>query len=743
MIYRSMVAFWRGDTMNSGHFKGQNAASFMRRDNTLSARFWQNALAATLAGERDRWALWCPVFFGVGIAAYFSLPIEPPLLPLMLCSVLAGLMTGVAHWMGAPRLSGILILLLFALFGLTYSVWKTQSVAAPVLERAQVFPGMSGRVTAVETFPDGARIRLQDLDFGWRGRGNPSPDVVRIKLRAGAYPEIGDRVRLMARLSPPPRPSYPGAYDFARVAWFDRLGAVGFSLSDWEKVPRLSEPDVWEIAHIAIQQTRMNVSAGLQAALPGIRGGVMAALLTGDRAAVPEPVLEDLRQSGLAHLLAISGLHIGMIALIVFATLRFLFALRESWARDLPIKKWAAFGALVASFGYLLLSGATVPTQRAFLMTGLVLVAVLTDRQAISMRLVAFAAMVVLLIAPQGLIGPSFQLSFAAVIALVAVYESYRFGGGKQDGARGWSRKFVFYMAAVCLTTVIAGAATAPFAIHHFGRIAHYSVLANLIAVPIVTFWVMPMGLLSLLVMPFGLEAWPLAAAGWGIGAVLTIAHWVATLPGATGHLPPMTGWGLACVTLGGLWAAIWRQRWRYLGVPFVIVGLASPLSQPMPLVLFHETTDQAGIVWQGRLWVESTRRDKFTLSVWQEKTALPLGGDWQDLMALRETPLKCDPLGCSLNISLSDGRAGVFAFTQDPRAVAEDCLQADVTRLPIVPHPSLCRERAAITPADLYREGVHVIYDGKPTVAIETVEATRGHRPWTKSGLISQGSED
>ncbi|HBM13535.1 MAG TPA: hypothetical protein DD390_12645, partial [Rhodospirillaceae bacterium] len=167
MIYRSMVAFWRGDTMNSGHFKGQNAASFMRRDKTLSARFWQNALAATLAGERDRWALWCPVFFGVGIAAYFSLPIEPPLLPLMLCSVLAGLMTGVAHWMGAPRLSGILILLLFALFGLTYSVWKTQSVAAPVLERAQVFPGMSGRVTAVETFPDGARIRLQDLDFGW------------------------------------------------------------------------------------------------------------------------------------------------------------------------------------------------------------------------------------------------------------------------------------------------------------------------------------------------------------------------------------------------------------------------------------------------------------------------------------------------------------------------------------------------------------------------------------------------
>jgi competence protein ComEC len=509
---------------------------------------------------------------------------------------------------------------------------------------------------------------------------------------------------------------------------------------------------MWETAHIGIEQTRMDISKRLQTVLPGVPGGVMAALLTGDRAAVPEPVLEDLRQSGLAHLLAISGLHIGMIAFIVFATLRMMFALRESWARDRSIKKWAAAGALVASFGYLLLSGATVPTQRAFLMTGIVLIAVLMDRQAISMRLVAVAAMVVLLIAPEGLIGPSFQLSFAAVIALVAVYESYQLGkksrDGKNNGApQGWMQetgsKVVFYVAAVCLTTVIAGVATAPYAMHHFGRIAHYSVLANLAAIPIVTFWVMPLGLLSLLLMPLGLETWPMMAAGWGIEAVLAIAHWVASLPGAVGQLPPLTHWGLACVTLGGLWAAIWRQRWRFLGVPLVIAGLASPLSQPSPVVLLHETTDQAGIVWQGKIWVESTRRDKFTVSVWQEKTALPLGGDWEDLMALRETPLHCDPLGCSLTLTMGDGRIGVFAFSRDPRAVAEDCQRADVTRLPIVPHPSLCRERPAITPADLYRQGVHVIYDDAPRIHIQTVEAARGHRPWTKSGPSQADTAD
>jgi hypothetical protein len=160
-------------------------------------------------------------------------------------------------------------------------------------------------------------------------------------------------------------------------------------------------------------------------------------------------------------------------------------------------------------------------------------------------------------------------------------------------------------------------------------------------------------------------------------------------------------------------------------------------------VVLLHETTDQAGIVWQGKIWVESTRRDKFTVSVWQEKTALPLGGDWEDLMALRETPLHCDPLGCSLTLTMGDGRIGVFAFSRDPRAVAEDCQRADVTRLPIVPHPSLCRERPAITPADLYRQGVHVIYDDAPRIHIQTVEAARGHRPWTKSGPSQADTAD
>ncbi|MDF1748639.1 MAG: ComEC/Rec2 family competence protein [Alphaproteobacteria bacterium] len=729
--------------MDSGHFKGQSAALLLRRDEIISARFWRDALAVTLAAERERWALWTPVFFGMGIAVYFALPVETPLIGLVVGTGIAGLLVLLTHWMGAARLAGVFIFPLFAILGLTFVTWTTNRVAAPILERVQVYPGMSGLVTEVETFPDGARIRLESLDLGWRGRGRPTPEAVRVKLRSGAYPRIGDRVSLMARLSPPPRPSYPGAYDFARIAWFDRLGAVGFSLSDWKTVPRISNTGWWEVGLIAIEQMRMDISRGLKSALPGIQGGVMAALLTGDRAAVPEPVLEDLRQSGLAHLLAISGLHIGMVALIVFATLRLLMALRESWARDYPIKKWAAFGAMVASFGYLLLSGATVPTQRAFLMTGIVLVAVLTDRQAISMRLVAFAAMVVLLIAPDGLIGPSFQLSFAAVIALVAVYESYRFGAGERERVRGWVSKIGFYMAAVCLTTLIAGTATAPFAIHHFGRIAHYSVLANLLAIPIVTFWVMPLGLLSLLAMPLGLEAWPMTAAGYGIETVLQIAHWVATLPGAIGQLPPMTGWGLTCVTLGGLWVAIWRQRWRFLGVPFVLAGLTSPLTQPIPLVLLHETTDQAAIVWQGKLWVESTRRDKFTLSVWAEKTALPIGGNWKDLMALRETPLHCDPLGCILNIQLQDGRAGTIAFTRDPRAVAEDCLFADVTRLPIVPHPSLCRERPAITPADLYRQGVHVIYDGQPHLVVKTVEAARGHRPWTKAGIESSRDTD
>ena len=690
------------------------------------------AVAAMAEADRERWALWLPVLFGSGVALYFLLPFEPARLPGLITLVACLVLALLAQRLGRA-LAAVLLLSPAALdAGLLAAGWRSDWAAAPVLERPAVISGLSGRVAEVERFPDGPRVRLEALDArrGWRD----APHAVRVKLRAGPVPVLGGRIRLMAKLSPPSRPAFPGAYDFARAAWFEQLGGVGFALSDWRSIPSRAPPGWLDRVELALERVRQTVGEAVQADLPGPPGAVAVALLTGERSGVPEAVLEHLRRSGLAHLLAISGLHIGMVAAIVFVSVRALLALRESWARDRPIKKWAASAALLAIFCYLLLVGATVPTQRAVMMTGLVLLAILTDRQAISMRLVAMAAAVVLLLAPEALIGASFQLSFAAVVALVAVYESFRPVGSWLGEGRGWTRRVVFYLAAVCLTTVIAGAATAPFAVHHFGRISQYSVPANLAAVPIVTFWVMPWGLVALLLLPLGLHGLALEPMSWGIEAVLGIAAAVSDLPGAVGRLPPMTGWGLACVAIGGLWAAIWRQRWRWAGVPLVLAGLASPLSQPVPLAVLHGKGNQAALVWNGALWIEAPRRDRFVQSIWEEKTALPIAGGWDDLAREAGAPIRCDPLSCLVTWRHEPGTETVLALPRDPRAVPEDCRRAQVVRLPIVPHPGLCRRTTAVNPADLARRGTHVLYAGPSgSVRIETVQYRRGDRPWVR----------
>ena len=687
------------------------------------------ALSETVAAERERWALWAPVFLAAGVVVYFLLPMEPDI-RLSLGAVGTAALIGVLLWhFVSPGAAAGAILVAIAATGSVIASWETQRSAAPVLDRAGFYRGLTGRVVAVEKFRDGARVRLEMLD--WRRNTDAMPYAVRVKLRAGPVPDVGVRIRLSARLSPPPRPSYPGAYDFARAAWFDRLGGVGFALSTWREVPRISAPSDYDRVKLAVSRFRDDVSDRLRSALPGQGGGVAAAMLAGDRSGLEEAVLENLRLSGLAHLLAISGLHIGMVAMIVFGTLRTGFSLREAWARDRPIKKWAALGAILGAAGYLVLSGATVPTQRAFLMTGIVLLAVLTDRQAISMRLVAVAATAVIVLAPHSVVGPSFQLSFAAVIALVAVYETVKLDPGRD---RTTLRRIGFYLAAVCLTTVIAGAATFPFAVHHFGRVAQYSVLANLTAIPIVTFIVMPFGLLSLAVMPLGLEQWTLIPAGWGIDAVLWISEAVAGLPGAGYQLPPFPMAGLTAVCLGGLWCALWRRRWRYIGVPVVLAGIASCGLTPIPVAILHDEAGQAAVAWDGGLWVERRNRDKFAQSVWSEKTALPILGDWRDLAILRDSPIRCDPTGCVFTAQGMDDMSGrtVIALSSDPRGMVEDCLLADVTRLSIQPHPSLCRERPALGPADLRRDGVTAIFLTRSGPVLDSVAAHRGQRPWT-----------
>jgi len=581
-----------------------------------------------LADEQERRVLWLPVFLGIGVAAYFALPVEPPN-----WAAPVGLGLGIMLlWLGWRSPVRIIVASAFVALSLGFSAaqWRAQSIAAPVIEKRLGAVLLEGVASSVERRTKGIRIVVSKPEISRLARPK-WPASVRITVRTGGGESItaGDRIRLRAVLMPPPDASLPGGFDFVRYAWFKRIGGVGYAVSR----PEIVMSGARSGFGYAVEALRQDITSRILAALEGRRGAVAAALMTGERGAIPETVLQAMRDAGLAHLLAISGLHIGLLAAILFFVIRAVLALIEPIALRHPVKKWAAAAALLGALAYLVLTGSTVPTQRAFLMTGLVLVAVMLDRRALSMGLVAWAAAAVLVIAPESLLGPSFQMSFAAVVALIAVYEIARgpFGGWRSDG--GTARRMGLYVAGVALTTVVASTATGPFAVYHFGRFAVYGLAANLIAVPAMAMWIMPCAIAAFALMPLGLEGLALAPMGWGIEAVLRVAETVAAWPGAVQLLPATPDASIAAIALGGLWLCLWSGKWRLWGFAPMLAGLLFYTAADRPDVLVGprgETFAVAEIDGQLRI---SRQRESHLTGEWLESRGqkTPLSWPWLD----------------------------------------------------------------------------------------------------------------
>lgn len=699
----------------------------MARPNLLQA------LGSSLAAEREQWSLWLPVGLLGGIALYFALPWEPPS---WLGLAAAGVLAGCALLLRARSglATAILVPAVIAA-GFALAQWESWRVAGPVLAQEVGPRPVSGRVLEVEPREDDVRIVLASPVIA-RLAPEETPRRVRITVRThgGIDPRPGQWVTILAILRGPPGPAWPGGFDFGRDAWFDGIGGVGFAvgpLQAMEDAPP-EAPGMWQGLLDAVERLRLAATARIAAALPGETGGVAAALLTGERGGVPDATLAAIRDAGLAHLLAISGLHLGMVAAITFFVVRLLLAAVEPLALRHPIKSWAAVAALVVSLGYLLISGMTVPTQRAFLMTFVVLLAVIVGRQAISLRLVALAATLILVWTPHVATGASFQLSFAAVLGLVAVWELLRNRVPGWRAAQGLPGRAGLYLAGIALTTLIANAATAPFVMAHFGRIATWGPLANLVAVPLFAVWVMPWGLLALLLMPFGLEAVALVPMGWGIDGILAVARWTAALPHAHISLPHASFWAVPAAGLGLLWLCLWKTRWRLLGlIGLVAAGILLAVARPPDLLVNGDADLVAVRLPDGSLAFSNLRRDAFTREAWRRmagdvaEVGWPASGE-----ADPSGTLRCDSLGCLYRPPDAEGRT--VAIVRDPGALAEDCASAAMV-VALVPVPDPCpAPLGVIDRFDYWRAGGHAVTFTGAGVLIETVAGERGLRPWS-----------
>ncbi|MBU8547028.1 MULTISPECIES: ComEC/Rec2 family competence protein [Roseomonadaceae] len=536
-------------------------------------------VAAALAGlagtQHGRFAPWLAVAMGIGVLWYFSLAEEPVTQPLWLVPPLVALALALARrWPLMGWGVGLLAaLLLGAGLGAFHATRQPAALALPF--GAVVVEGV---VTVVERLPEGRRVtigapRLDD--------GPPLPRHLRLRLRATdpAEPMPGDRIRLRALVREPGSPVVPGGYDFQRAAWFSGLGGSGFALG-----PAALSPGPAGTAWLA--GLRVRLEREVAAAIPGAAGAVAAALMTGTRSAIPAATMAAMRDSGLAHLLAVSGLHMTIVMGLVFAVLRFSLALVPFLALRLPVKALAALGALGAGAFYMLLTGAQVPMQRCLAMAALVTLALLAGRRALTLRALAIAAALVLAVAPAELLGPSFQMSFAAVLALVAGHDALRPALARLRGRPAWWRRPMLFGLGLVLTSALAGAATAPIGLHHFGRLQLFGILANAVAVPLTSLLVMPAGLVAMLALPLGLSEWPLRVMGWGVEGILLAAGTVAGWPGAAPALPPLPAWGLALAGIGFCWLCLWRGALRLPAVPVILAGLAGGQLSPPPDLL-------------------------------------------------------------------------------------------------------------------------------------------------------------
>ncbi|MBV6632591.1 MAG: ComEC/Rec2 family competence protein [Alphaproteobacteria bacterium] len=693
------------------------------------------------------WYLSVPILMIVGIAAYFALPIELPVwagstlgIATLICITAIG-QPDEASWLVKLRLS--LVGLLIVIAGFSVIQLRTHSVAAPMLQL--IGPEEVGPVTVraelISAEPRDGRHRLVLEITEFQGSARDLAELEGIKRirisMPGSYtvPEVGSGLEIRAILRAPPGPSYPGGYAFRRDLFFQQIGAVGFAIGDPTILVEAPSGLGW---HEQVASLRFSITTEIFDVLPGETGAVAAALVTGQRGGIGEETLQNIRDAGISHLLAISGLHLGVVAAWLFFCIRAPLAAIPPIVLRLPLKKISTLAALLGAGVYLVIAGMPTPTIRAFLMVAMGIGAIWLDRDPFSLRLVGLAAIIIILLRPELVMGPSFQMSFAAVVGLIATYQALkRRGLFSPTGAdRRLRTRVSRFLLGLMLTTIIASAATAPFAIWHFQHAATFGLIGNLVGVPLASMWIIPLGLVSLIAMPFGVADWPLLAMGSGIDLMLVMAADIAALPYAALDTPALTPWLFGVMAIGVIMCLARLLPWVWLAAGVITLTIGFGAWEPHPVLLARSDGDLIGVhvnqAGEGRyLLLSRTRRDRFTADQWRRHLAGPEVQAWRDSEDM--DGFQCDGDGCLVAQGLS------VALT--PGGLAEDCGRAEVILLPFHSHRSSCAASTVIDRWDLRDSGGLAIFLDEKTgrYSIENIAEKLGSRPWSGHGLQPQ----
>nr|WP_319382299.1 ComEC/Rec2 family competence protein [uncultured Roseibium sp.] len=653
----------------------------------------------------DQALLWISFSFAAGIAVYTMLPAEPSW---QVLSGVLSVLTGLAVLENRKKgLAPLVLLALAFLTGGTVASIRTAYVAAPRLAHEMTVT-LNGIVVDRIERANGLRLVVGVETVNERSvRDVLFPKRIRVRVPRETAAVTGDTVKMRARLFPPAGPVMPGGYDFSFGAYYSQIGATGFSFGAPAVLDRDAAPLAMRLPAF-MQSLRDILAARITADLRNAPEAALAvALLVGDRSAISERDQEDLRAAGLAHVLAISGLHMALFAGGTYAAASFLLSLFPAVSLRLPTHKIAAGCALLAAIFYLLVSGGSIATQRSFLMIALVFVGVLTGRRGLTVRSVALAGLFLLALAPERLFHPGFQMSFAAVICLVAVYEAWReyaawtrFGNPAQGSLK--ARLLMSagkWMLGLFVTALVAGTATGIIAAHHFGRVAPYGLVGNMLGMPVFSLLIMPMGVLAFVLMPFGLAALPLSIMAFGLKVLLKIAAFVAALDGGSGVIARVTATEMLAFSAALFAFLLMRGRMRAYALLPLLLGLCLVRFSPSPDVHIAANgyriaaRDNDGVLkWSGR-------NETFLIETWYQSEGV--AGQAIKSQKMRSPQIRCDTLGCVVEAHApsGDGRKLLgpvkplkIALPRMPEALHHDCRYADLIVSDLVV-PGTCPE--------------------------------------------------
>ncbi len=699
----------------------------------------QPRFAAAFDEEWDlrRPFLWLPVAAGAGAIFYLVAPTEPVLWLVGAAAVLFGVL---AFFARERRALSVVFLGLAALAGGEFAGgWRAARVDAPALDHI-VIGELAGFVEEVDFRPEGARFLLRVTEAEKLAPEN-TPFRARLTLRGTPAFAAGDFLTFKARLLPPARAALPGGYDFARDAYFQRIGAVGNVLGKAEAVPAPEAAD-WRLRfYAAVDRARNALALRVYDSIGGDNGAIAAAMVTGKRDLLSRDARETIARAGIFHIITISGVQMTLVAGIFFVGFRGFLALFPFLALNYPIKKWAAALAMLGALAYGLFTGSRVGSERALFMTLILLGAVLAERPALSMRNLAFAALAVILLEPEALLGASFQLSFAAVAALIAVYESRGATQGRpaartkaggieaEREARGLAdhldelRRHGIFGALVA--TFCATSATASFMAYDFHELNPYVLIGNPLTLAMIELFAVPAALVGSLLAPFGADGWVWSYLGAGVGLIMTIARWIGSAPGSTIPLPAFAPWSIVFLSLAVLSAVLWRTWLMKLSaLPLLGLGLLGAASAQRFDLAVAPTGEYAALRQaDGRLAVLGKHRNAFAAEQWLRADA--------DLRAAPETEAagRCDKLGCVGHTR--DGAA--VALVLDGFAFHEDCARAEVVISPLYA-PSYCTPKILLDRRKLTEAGAVTLAFDPKGVEWRTARTPGEDRPWSRA---------